>query len=371
MASTIDRYPSSGPSSPITVHGGVVENLQQPSHDPVETIPLDVSFKGNIYHFDGISSDLTVGGLQDRIENETGIPPEFQKLFASKFGLIKASTQIDKDVELFSLLKNPNQRKIMLIGSTPKELKKMQQAEANSLIDQQRRYQPRNNGYRSFVASAMNTPRTVASSQYTFEKVVPLPHFADSRLAGVLLNRLKNDRGVCAVMEKHKWKVPVLTELDPASNSTHEVKLLGLNRNKGEVILLRLRTDDYGGFRDYNSIRNVLCHELAHNVFSEHDEQFWGLCKQLEQEVIKLDPYGSRGHALGEVYTSPDRSVYSKEEADHVDGGGLVGGSYILGNSSGSSSSASSSSSTSSDNVRDVLRKAAEDRNKRDTSDHE
>ena len=44
------------------------------------------------------------------------------------------------------------------------------------------------------------------------------------------------------------------------------VCVLGLNRNKGQQILLRLRTDDLQGFRKFLSIKQVLCHELTHNV---------------------------------------------------------------------------------------------------------
>ena len=40
----------------------------------------------------------------------------------------------------------------------------------------------------------------------------------------------------------------------------------GVNINAGQEISLRLRTDDLRGFRRYDSIRQTLCHELAHMV---------------------------------------------------------------------------------------------------------
>ena len=65
----------------------------------------------------------------------------------------------------------------------------------------------------------------------------------------------------------HKFSVGTLTELAP-----HEQPhLLGLNVNHGEAIKLRLRTDAYDGFRLYSDVRKVLCHELSHNVWGEHD----------------------------------------------------------------------------------------------------
>jgi len=69
-------------------------------------------------------------------------------------------------------------------------------------------------------------------------------------------------------MQKHSFSVGLLTELAP-----HEQPgLLGLNMNAGQEIKLRIRTDRYDGFRLYSDIRKVLCHELAHNVWGDHDE---------------------------------------------------------------------------------------------------
>jgi hypothetical protein len=45
-----------------------------------------------------------------------------------------------------------------------------------------------------------------------------------------------------------------------------QVCILGYNVNKGQEISLRLRTDDYAGFRKYLAIRKTLVHELTHNV---------------------------------------------------------------------------------------------------------
>ena len=76
------------------------------------------------------------------------------------------------------------------------------------------------------------------------------------------------------------------------------VCVLGLNKNHGMEILLRLRTDDLSGFRKPLSIRKVLYHELAHNVFSDHDNNFYRLMRQIEREAEDLD-YRRSGQALG------------------------------------------------------------------------
>ncbi|RKP37513.1 WLM domain-containing protein, partial [Dimargaris cristalligena] len=97
-----------------------------------------------------------------------------------------------------------------------------------------------------------------------------------------LLHRLQQDRGISAIMTKYRWQVHTLLELSPAERS-----ILGYNRNRGEVIALRLRTDDLTGFRAYTSIREVLLHELAHMIHSNHGPDFHALNRQLNQDVGK------------------------------------------------------------------------------------
>ena len=73
------------------------------------------------------------------------------------------------------------------------------------------------------------------------------------------------------------------------------------------------------------AIRNVLCHELTHNVHGPHDSNFWSLCKKLEKEVIQLDPFSSQSaHALS-------KDEYYESETEEVDGGAWEGGTYTLG----------------------------------------
>lgn len=129
-------------------------------------------------------------------------------------------------------------------------------------------------------------------------------------------------------MRKHKFSVGVLTEMNPAEHTTHESRTLGLNRNGGEVIELRLRTDAFDGYRDYKVIRNTLCHELAHNVFGEHDKRFWALTRDIEKEVAAND-WRSGGQALTdqEFYNPDDRGF----DEEHMDGGGWTGGEFVLG----------------------------------------
>jgi hypothetical protein len=58
-----------------------------------------------------------------------------------------------------------------------------------------------------------------------------------------------------AIMKKYNWHVGVLKEMPPEGLvGISERCILGYNLNRGEVIALRLRTDDLKGFRNYNRI---------------------------------------------------------------------------------------------------------------------
>ncbi|CAK7222065.1 hypothetical protein SBRCBS47491_004743 [Sporothrix bragantina] len=170
------------------------------------------------------------------------------------------------------------------------------------------------------------------STEYGFAEIRPLPHLPDPSRALAYLHRLRDDPGIRHAMQARKFKVGLLTEMDPRlyTDASHEgtSRTLGLNRNAGAVIELRLRTDDFMGYRDYKTVRRTLCHELAHNVFGPHDGKFWALYREIEREVERVAAQ-SEGRTLEEGdYYEPSAA---DEEGDHVDGGGLIGGTYVLG----------------------------------------
>ncbi|XP_062107289.1 uncharacterized protein LOC133818439 [Humulus lupulus] len=116
------------------------------------------------------------------------------------------------------------------------------------------------------------------------------------------MHMLAADPGIVAIMNKHRWRVGIMTEMAPVGYVGISPKcLLGFNKNNGEEISLRLRTDDLKGFRKYESIKKTLLHELAHMVYSEHDANFFNLNKQLNQEADSLDWTRSRSHTLSGV----------------------------------------------------------------------
>lgn len=200
-----------------------------------------------------------------------------------------------------------------------------------------------------------------SSSEYTFLRLETLPGLPGAHRSLALLQRLRDDPGVRTVMRRHRFTVGLLAEMDPASNTRHgpggssTERLLGLNRNRGEAIELRLRTDAYDGYRAYASVRATLCHELAHNVFGPHDRDFWDLCHRIEREVQAAD-WKSGGHAVA----GDGAEFYESPEDDVPDHGGWTGGTYVLGGlGAGSSGSSGAQQGL---NRRDVIARATEER---------
>ena len=86
-------------------------------------------------------------------------------------------------------------------------------------------------------------------------------------------------------MASHEFSVGLLAEMPPeGAVGVSQSCLMGFNRNRGMEIHLRLRTDDWAGLRPYASIVDVLCHELAHNVHDDHDDDFKALKSTLSRE---------------------------------------------------------------------------------------
>jgi hypothetical protein len=143
-------------------------------------------------------------------------------------------------------------------------------------------------------------PRDIKRTPYCFGDIRTLPGLPNESTARSILEELSRDVGVLAVMEKHKFKVGALCELYPEGYvGVSDVCVMGLNEGNGIRILLRLRTDDLKGFRKILSIRKVLFHELAHNMHSDHDSNFYILMRQIEREVVELDWRTSKGKSIG------------------------------------------------------------------------
>jgi WLM domain/Ubiquitin family len=190
---------------------------------------LQISFRGQTIPIT-LPSNSTVLTLKESLATTTSIPPSNQKLLSKGHRL--------QDTDTLSSLTNS---KLMLIGAAP------------TMITEINSHKPT---IRTRSPYAVKLPSTSSASgtpdfTYTFHRLVPLPHLRNADKARELLDRLVHDRGIIAIMKKYKWSVGALVEMDPAEHTYVDHKTLGLNRNRGEVIELRIRTDEYAGFRQY------------------------------------------------------------------------------------------------------------------------
>ncbi|KAE8147832.1 WLM domain-containing protein [Aspergillus avenaceus] len=257
--------------------------------------------------------------------------------------------------------------KITLLGTPTKDIESLhaqsedtrRRAEARASANAKQRQKPnpvrRTGGVHTLSSN---------SASYTFHRLLPLSYLPRPDRSLQFLARLRDDPGIKAAMAKHKFSVPLLTEMDPVEHTTMESRTLGLNRNKGEVIELRLRTDAYDGYRDYRTIRKTLCHELAHCVFSDHDRDFWDLTAQIEREVDAGDWKHGGQRLTSQDFYNPDDWENSRDQ-EVVDEKGWTGGEFVLGglreDAAGTNAGARGV-----EGRREILARAAEERMKKE-----
>ena len=137
---------------------------------------------------------------------------------------------------------------------------------------------------------------------YGFGALEVLEGFSDKAAALAILERLSTEPGFLYVLRQRQWRVGKLCEMAPDGRvNVDPVCVLGVNCNRGESIHLRLRTDDLAGFRRYDSVREVLAHELAHNAIAEHTSEFYRLMGTILREANHHDWRRRGGHRLSDA----------------------------------------------------------------------
>ncbi|PQE33078.1 wlm domain-containing protein [Rutstroemia sp. NJR-2017a WRK4] len=333
------------------------ENIDMTT-DNQDLVSLTIAHHGKPHTF-SLPSTATISDLSESISATLSIPPSNQKLMISKLGLLKPPFK-DPSLPITSLL----DKKITLMGSTASEASSV----AEGALAASRRVNATPPKQKVSAYKTHDWKKEQEEATYTFHTLRPLPYLPNPSRSLQFLQRLKDDAGIKAAMRKHKFSVPLLTEMNPVEHttSTHEgtSRTLGLNRNQGEVIELRLRTDAYDGYRDYKTIRKTLCHELAHCVWGPHDRNFWNLCKEIEKEVEGAD-WRSGGRAVGD-----QEEYYGGEVDDH---GGWTGGEFVLGvGGAGGAESTGGGVANAGQGMsrREILAKAAEERMRKVREEH-
>ncbi len=329
---------------------GSLSDVEDEGAEPEVVFEMTVHLHGKPISLPFYAADADLDDLSDTVAEELHIPPANQKFHITpKTGLLKPPFK-NPNMELSSL----RDKKIVLMGATTMEVEELESDIQERRARIEKRRSALQAGRRVKASKNRDWKKVQDEARYTFHTIRPLPYLPNPEKSQRFLEKLRDDAGIRCAMRKHGFAVGLLTEMNPAEHTTHESRTLGLNRNRGEVIELRLRTDAYDGYRDYKVIRKTLCHELAHNVWGEHDQRFWKLCREIEAEVDKND-WRRGGHSVGgeEFFNPGDEGV--DEEAD---GGGWMGGEYVLGGEVSASSSEPMSR-------REIMARAAEERIKR------
>jgi hypothetical protein len=329
----------------------VIEEAQRQEGSASDMIELTITHHGKQISLP-LPSDSKITDLSAAIESDLRIPIPNQKLMIPKIGLLRSPFP-NPTLPISDLIN----KKITLMGATAAEASSVSSAHKELDVAAQKRREAHAK-YAAKPTHRVDWRKAQDEATYTFHTLRPLSYLPDPSRSLRFLERLRDDAGIKAAMRKHQFSVGLLTEMDPAMHTTQESRTLGLNRNRGEVIELRLRTDAYDGYRDYATIRKTLCHELTHNVWGDHDRRFWDLCKTIEKEV-GIGDWRHGGQSVG------DEEYAEGHVADH---GGWEGGEFVLGSAGGTTSSATVEQGGEQGEVlsrREIMARAAEERMKR------
>ncbi|KAF9109702.1 hypothetical protein BGX27_007293 [Mortierella sp. AM989] len=273
--------------------------------------PIQYSFKGSKYQLD-ISASTTATDFLESISHQTNVSVAGLKVvFKGKVLRPNESGDTETLLDKHPALATTG-AKILVLGTTEQDIAKVHSIDQHVITRKNYRPPP--------TVKRPQPVRTLEEDKYTFGDIQVLPQFNEQDKARAVLDRLKRDNGIIGIMKLHKWQVGSLIELSPAEKS-----ILGYNRNKGELIALRLRTDDLEGFRHYDA------------VWSEHDDNFHTLNRQLNKEVQQLDWTAQGGGSITkDTFFDPANGLIGYRD-DLEDHGGVQtwqGGSFVLGGSS-------------------------------------
>ncbi|CAI8597919.1 unnamed protein product [Vicia faba] len=280
-------------------------------HAPSSLVNISVTWRGKKFVVD-MSLDDTVKGLGKELQKLTNIREDTMKLIvpqvAGRTSKLLAPFSTEHAILSLREASITQTKSILMMGVSTNEVDEvLKNAEANLRIagfdDEEKRLKQKiSHGPR--VSLKLPQGPYIFCEFRTLEipglKLNPPPSEALKRM-----HMLAADPGIVAIMNKHRWRVGIMTEMAPIGYVGVSPKcILGFNENHGDEISLRLRTDDFKGFRKYESIKKTLLHELAHMIYSEHDANFYALDKQLNQEAASLDWTRSAGHTLSGVRSS-------------------------------------------------------------------
>lgn len=117
-------------------------------------------------------------------------------------------------------------------------------------------------------------------------KIGSLKRFSDQEYANSLLHQVA--KLVAPILHMNNFKVGTLCEMYPKNPN-----LLGLNVNRGQKILIRLRYHSNDKlFYPLGDIIGTMLHELTHNLYGPHDAKFYKFLDGLKKDFENIQ-YGT------------------------------------------------------------------------------
>ncbi|KAJ0113715.1 hypothetical protein Patl1_01910 [Pistacia atlantica] len=311
--------------------------------DSQSVLKVSVIWRGNKYVVE-MNSNSSLKELGTELQKLTDVKADTMRLIVPQNKGSKLMSPFSDDHSRLSVLEVSiiEGKPVRMMGVSEDEVDKVLQNEKADLRivgfdEEEKRLRQR-------MLDGPIAPLKLPQGQYIFcdFRTLQIPGVELNPPASEALKRmhmLAADPGIVAIMNKHRWRVGIMTEMAPVGYVGISPKcILGVNKNHGEEISLRLRTDDLKGFRKYERIKKTLLHELmiveelivflffvqAHMLYSEHDANFYALDRQLNQEAASLDWTKSRGHSLSGVR-------YSDQYEDNLFAGDIRNASHKLG----------------------------------------
>lgn len=155
--------------------------------------------------------------------------------------------------------------------------------------------------------SIPNANRKSPTSSIT--NIASLKRYNDRDYALDLLHQMA--KAAAPLIHEYGFKVGTLCEMYPKNPS-----LLGLNVNRGQKILIRLRTPfNDRSFYPMGDLMGTFLHELTHNVHGPHDAKFYLLLDELKRKFesgnFAVSDYVCEESKLGSGFSAPWKSPQS------------------------------------------------------------
>ncbi|CAK0843620.1 unnamed protein product [Prorocentrum cordatum] len=299
-----------------------------------EVFFVALSYRGASYEVP-VQSEEAVASIFDFVQEALDFPRENCKLIHR--GKVLRPDHDDLTVGEAGLTAGA---KLMLVASSAHDVAFVQKSRADPLVkgftEEERDEASRRKRMRAGNGTAWGTKQDpefcFGSIKAEFKYNTPSPFEAER-----LLQKLATDPGIIDIMKSRSFKVGVLTEMSPqeaadrmSKRGTPGMDLLGYNMGAGGMIVLKLRTDNTKGFRPYHDLINTLIHELTHNVWGPHDNNFWKLYGELKAQYMRFHRFWSHGGRAAGSDSNEQFAGFSGD-GDEGDASGSSGFGHVLG----------------------------------------